>query len=144
MSEQAAAEQMQMPKHGEFCWTEIATGDLEKCQTFYENVFGWDIKKNDNYDVGMDYREFSNGGQAVGGMYELTEEIFGEAEMPPPHFMTYIAVDDVDETARQAFELGGTIIAPPSDIPNTRRFCIIKDPTGAMFSVITLTGGGEK
>lgn len=140
MSEQtAAAEQMQMPKHGEFCWMEIATGDLEKCQAFYENVFGWEFRKNEN--VEMDYREFSNGGRAVGGMYEITAEIFGEAEMPPPHFMNYIAVTDVDETARQAFELGGTIIAPPADIPNTGRFCMIKDPTGAMFTVITLAGG---
>jgi uncharacterized protein len=143
MSEQATAEQMQMPKHGEFCWTEIATNDLEKCQTFYENVFGWEIKKNDNYDAGMDYREFSNGGRGFGGMYEITREIWGE-EMPPPHFMTYIAVDDVDETASQAFELGGTIAIPPTDIPNVGRFCLIKDPTGAMFSAITLTGGGEK
>ena len=147
MSEQATAEQMQMPKHGEFCWTEIATGDLEKCHTFYENVFGWNIKKSDNPDTGMDYREFSGGEgfNSLGGMYELNAEMCGEGkEIPPPHFLTYIAVDNVDETASKAVELGGTILNPPMDIPNVGRFCLIKDPTGAMFSAITLSGGEGK
>ena len=35
MSENAAAEQMAMPKHGEFCWTEIITKDLSQCEKFY-------------------------------------------------------------------------------------------------------------
>ena len=34
MSEQAAAEQMQMPKHGEFCWTEIVSNILRLAQRF--------------------------------------------------------------------------------------------------------------
>ena len=38
----------------------------------------------------------------------------------------------------KAFDLGGTIVMPPTDIPNVGRFCQIQDPTGAVFSVITL------
>ena len=48
MSEKATAEQMAMPKHGEFCWTEISTTNLEACQTFYQELFGWNIKKSEN------------------------------------------------------------------------------------------------
>ena len=76
------------------------------------------------------------GGNALGGIFEMTEECQGE--IPVPHFMNYIAVDDVDDTARQAFDLGGRIVLPPMDIPNVGRFCQIQDPTGAIFSVITL------
>ena len=36
MSENAAAEQMQMPKHGEFCWTEIVTKILTNAQNFIQ------------------------------------------------------------------------------------------------------------
>lgn len=142
MSEQttAAAEQMQMPNHGDFCWTEIATSDLERSHTFYANVFGWNIKKSENAEIDVDYREFSAGSASwsMGGMYEMNDEMCGGREMPP-HFMSYIAVENVDETASKAFELGATIINPPTDIPKVGRFCIIQDPTGGVFSVLTLS-----
>ena len=57
--------------------------------------------------------------------------------------MTYIAVDDVDENAKRAVELGGTVIKAPDDIPNTGRFAIIADPTGAMFSIFKMAEGGH-
>ena len=61
--------------------------------------------------------------------------------LPPPHLMTYIGVDDVDANAARAVELGGTIIRPPMDIPNTGRFAVIQDPTGAIFATFTMAGG---
>src|SRR5690349_6203867 len=30
-----------IPKHGEICWRELATSDLEAAKTFYSNLFGW-------------------------------------------------------------------------------------------------------
>lgn len=140
MSEKATAEQMMMPKHGEFCWTEVATDNLEKCLNFYSEVFGWNIKKSENEEIsGVDYREFSTAGSQVpsGGIYELNEKMC-EGTVPPPHFMNYVAVTDVDESATKAFELGGKIISPPMDIPNVGRFCVVQDPTGASISMITL------
>ncbi|MEO8071863.1 MAG: VOC family protein [Acidobacteriota bacterium] len=52
--------------------------------------------------------------------------------------MSYIAVDDVDAAAEKVTELGGSVRVPPTDILNTGRFCVINDPTGAVFSLITL------
>lgn len=138
MSENAAAEQMAMPKHGEFCWTEIATNNLERCKTFYSEIFGWKIEKSQDSENQMEYLEFSpQAGINCGGMYEINEDM-GEGKSPPPHFMNYIAVDDVDASASKAFDLGGTIVHPPTDIPNVGRFCVVKDPTGATFSILTL------
>lgn len=138
MSEKATAEQMAMPKHGEFCWTEIATTDLERCKTFYSEIFGWKIKQSQNSEIEMEYLEFRpHSGMNCGGIFEMKEEMFG-GTVPPPHFMNYIAVDDVDESASKAFDLGGTIVHPPTDIPNVGRFCVVKDPTGATFSMLTI------
>jgi len=39
MSE-AAAPETGMPTHGAFCWSELATNNLEACRAFYKNVFG--------------------------------------------------------------------------------------------------------
>lgn len=131
------------PGHGEFCWTEIAASDSAMAKDFYTKVFGWTFKDSDATGV-FAYHEFSTGGDyPAGGLYQITPEMCAPGEpLPPPHFMTYIAVDDVDENAKRAVELGGTVIKQPDDIPNTGRFAIIADPTGAMFATFKMAHGG--
>jgi len=127
-----------LPRHGSFCWTEIASTDADKCTAFYNAVFGWEFKGGDANNPGMDYREFTTGGdRPVGGLYQIDLAWFGD-NPPPPHFMTYVAVDDVDENSKLAQELGATIIRGPMDIPNVGRICIIQDPTGAMISTFRM------
>jgi uncharacterized protein len=142
MSENTAAtateqqQQMTMPKHGEVCWTEIATNNLESCRTFYSELFGWQIERSQAVGDEMEYLEFgaADGKCKAGGMYQMGPE-FGDA---PPHWMSYVAVDDVDAAAAKVWELGGKVCVPPSEIPNVGRFCVVNDPTGATFSMITL------
>lgn len=137
-----AAEAMAMPKDGEFCWTEIATSNLEACKSFYANVFGWEMQQSNAIGEEMEYQEFNvPGGQAMGGMFQMSAEMYGGV-LPPPHFVSYVAVDNVDEMASKAFDLGATIVVPPMDIPNVGRFSAIKDPTGAAFHLLHLNDGG--
>lgn len=133
------------PAPGSFCWTEIASSDAAKCKEFYTNVFGWKFKDSDATDGAFAYHEYTTGGDyPAGGLYEITPEMCGEGQpVPPPHFMTYVAVDDVDENAKLAVELGGKIIREPMDIPNTGRFAVIQDPTGAMISTFKMSEGGH-
>ncbi len=127
-----------LPQHGTFCWTEIASNDADKCTAFYNAVFGWEFKSGDSSNSGMDYREFTSGGDnPVGGLYQINPDWFGGSP-PPPHFMTYVAVDDVDENANLAVELGGTIVRGPMDIPNVGRMAIIQDPTGAKIAIFRM------
>lgn len=131
---------MTPPKQGEFCWTELATNKVDECAEFYKNVFGWEIKDSSNSADGMQYREFSvPGGPPMGGMYDM-RQVFGE-NGPPPHFVNYITVDDVEASAAKAVELGGTCCHEPKVIPNVGRFVSIVDPTGAMVILITLNMG---
>lgn len=129
------------PQPGTFCWTEIASSDAEKCKAFYANVFGWKFQDSNASTDGFAYHEYSTPGEdyPAGGLYAITSEMF-PGGAPPPHFLSYIAVDDVDENAKKAVELGGTVIKEPSDIPNTGRFAIIQDPTGAMFATFKMGG----
>lgn len=127
------------PEPGSFCWTEIASSDADKCKSFYSNVFGWNFQDSKVITDGFAYHEFYNGGdQPMGGLYTISREMCGEGELPPPHFLSYVAVDDVDESARLAVELGGSLIKPPDDIPNTGRFAIIQDPTGGMLAMFKM------
>jgi predicted enzyme related to lactoylglutathione lyase len=128
------------PSPGSFCWTEIATTDAAKSKEFFKNVFGWEFSESNA--GGMEYNEFSiGGGYPAGGLYEINAEWFG-GNPPPPHFMTYIAVENVDENAKLAAELGGKL-HKTVDIPNVGRMAIIEDPTGAMFATFTMQEGGH-
>ena len=139
MSQEKGGKERAMPKHGEICWTEIATTNLDQIDAFYDSLFGWKIKSDNNAE--FEYRHFEDGrGEDVGGMYEMNPEMFG-GHAVPPHFMTYIAVDDVDEAVEKAKSMGAEVQREPMDIPGTGRMAVIKDPLGAVFAVITLSGG---
>jgi len=126
-----------LPKEGTFVWTEIASNDADKCQAFYETIFGWKFKSGDNSNSGMDYREYTTGGDnPVGGLYQINPEWFG-GNPPPPHFMIYVAVDNVDANAELAKELGGKV-HKVLDVPNVGRMAIIEDPTGAMIATFRM------
>lgn len=137
MSEQATAQQekeQMMPAHGSICWTELGTRDFEAAKKFYSELLGWEFKQSAAVSE-MKYEEYSSGGRPYGGIYQMGEE-FGEM---PSHWMSYVAVDDVDASAKQVEALGGKICVPPTDI-SVGRFCVINDPTGATISLITLKG----
>jgi hypothetical protein len=129
--------------HGSFCWNELSTSDDDAAIRFYTELLGWEVKKSEaaascegSEAPPMVYNEIVVGGRHVGGIYKMGPESGGA----PPHWMSYVAVDDVDAKAAQVTALGGTVRVPPTDIPDTGRFCVINDPTGATISLITLKG----
>ena len=121
-----------IPKHGEICWQELATGDLNAAKTFYQGLFGWNLEKSKVST--MDYTEIYVDDRPIGGMMEMTEE-WGDPK-PPPHWMTYIAVDDIDATVEKIKQHGGGVCIPPFDAPNVGRISVVNDPSGSAFSVI--------
>jgi predicted enzyme related to lactoylglutathione lyase len=54
----------------------------------------------------------------------------------PNYWDVYFAVDDADATATKATEEGGQIMVEPFDIPPVGRSAVLKDPLGAVFSVL--------
>ena len=128
-----------IPAFGAFCWNELATTDAEAAKRFYAGLFGWSFKEGDF--AGASYSEIVVGGQPIGGIHQMGAD-WGE-NPPPPHWMAYVAVADVDATARLVEELGGKVCVPPTDIPTVGRFSVINDPAGATLSIITLAGAND-
>ena len=127
-----------IPAHGTFCWNELATNNLEAARKFYTELLGWKLHTSDA--AGMNYIEIEAAGRRVGGMYQTTPEMGGQM---PPHWMAYVAVDDVDALAARVESLGGRVCVPPTDIPKVGRFSVINDPAGAVLSIIKLSGAHE-
>lgn len=119
-------------KHGAFSWNELATPDPEAAKKFYGTLFGWKFEER---DMGhMVYNIAKVGDDRVGGIMKACEGM-------TPMWCSYITVDNVDETAKQAAELGGKVIMGPQDIPEVGRFVILLDPQGILISAITYVSG---
>ena len=122
------AEQYAFPA-GTICWHEINTPNAEQAKQFYGQMFGWKITP---IEMGnFTYHMLNQGGKDFGGIMEMKGP---EWQGVPPHWMMYIAVDDVDAAAKHVAELGGKVCVPPTDI-SVGRFAVVNDPFGAVFSL---------
>lgn len=139
-TKKAKPEAMAKPKHGEFMWNELMTRDDERAMDFFAKVLGW---THDDWPMGPGmpaYRLMKCGSdKSVAGMMKMTEPQF--PPQVPAHWCGYIAVDNVDRRAELVKANGGELIHGPDDIPQVGRFCIIKDPTGAVVALMTPEGG---
>lgn len=115
---------------GPFGWSELATRDTARAQSFYTELFNWTAEP----DPQSRYTEFQVGGRSIAGMMEMMPQ-HGDA---PAHWMPYVMVDDCDAIARKATDLGGTSCVPPRDIENVGRFAVFADPAGAVLAVIKM------
>ncbi len=53
----------------------------------------------------------------------------------PALWLVYITVEDVDRTAARVVELGGEIIREPRSAGGQARYCVIRDPAGAVCAL---------
>lgn len=116
---------------GTLCWNELATRDRVAAGTFYTRLFDWNA---DTREGPVTYTTFRRGDRRGAGMLEMNEQMEGI----PPHWMPYFAVADCDAAAARAGELGAQTLHGPADIPEVGRFAVIRDPQGAVFSIIHL------
>jgi predicted enzyme related to lactoylglutathione lyase len=117
-------------EHGAFIWSELITPDPAAVAAFYETVTGLHLISADPGD-GSSYSGFSLDGTVAtmlaGTMAPMMPNM-------PTVWNVYIGSDDVDATAAKVVELGGSVMAPPFDIP-VGRMSVLVDPQGAVFSV---------
>lgn len=123
-----------MPKHGEICWRELNTQNLDKAKKFYQEFLGWTLEQSKV--TNQEYPEIHIGGKAVGGMMQITKDWGENWEEIPSAWMNYIAVDDCDTIVEKVKENGGKVCVPPFDAPKVGRISVVGDPNGATFSVI--------
>jgi uncharacterized protein len=119
-------------RHGMFSWYELMTGDLEGSKKFYTELMGWTLEEFP-MEEGESYWVVKVGEEEMGGIMRTPPA----SEGTPPHWGAYITVDNVDGCAKKAGQLGGKVLAPPTDIPQVGRFALLQDPQGAAFAIIT-------
>ncbi len=118
--------------HGNFAWNELMTPDVEKAKAFYAATIGWAIEAmpmpNGTYWIAK------IGGKPVAGIMDMTGMV---PPGTPPHWFSYLEVDDVDARIKSIAAQGGKVMRPPFDIADVGRIAIVADTTGAVLGLMT-------
>jgi predicted enzyme related to lactoylglutathione lyase len=122
-----------MAEHGSFYWNELTTSDVKTAKKFYKATLGWTFDKMKMGNGGT-YTVIKSGDKMVGGMFDTTGT---EMVSLPEHWLSYIAVDDVDKRVVKAKKAGAKVMRPPFDVPGVGRIAIIKQPGGGMVGWMT-------
>ncbi len=119
--------------HGTFYWNELMTRDVERAKKFYADILGWTFAPMPMPDGGT-YWLANSGSQMAGGMFELKGPEFDGV---PESWMSYLAVDDVDQRVAKAVEAGAKLMKPIFDVPGVGRIAILMQPGGAGIGWMT-------
>ncbi len=108
-------------------WVDLGSPDLAKAKEFYGGLFGWECPEGPAEAGG--YSVCTLHGKTVAGLGPQMNPDF------PPVWMTYVNVDDADNTAAKASAAGGTVFAGPMDVMDVGRMAVLADPLGAVFGL---------
>jgi uncharacterized protein len=106
---------------------EIPAANVEAAGKFYQELLGWKITHDDK----MNYSMWEAGDGSGGGFPEVSQDA------PAGHVLVYIHSDDIEADLKKVEELGGTVIHPKMEIPNTGWFGLFQDPTGNVLGLYT-------
>lgn len=121
--------------HGNFAWRELYTRDVEAAKAFYSATAGWTFQGMATPQQDRTYWVAISGGKPIAGILDMR----GIApETDPPHWLSFLEVDDLDQRLSDIQSSGGKIARQPFDVPNFGRMAIGADPTGAFIGWVTL------
>ncbi|MDE0114733.1 MAG: VOC family protein [Albidovulum sp.] len=123
--------------HGTIYWSELMTRDFEGAKRYYADICGWTFGSMEGME-GMDDTYMIAFGEdpsmplcGIGDMDKMQLD-----KNVPPHWFTYIAVDDVDAVVEKTRSAGGNVIREPFEVSNVGRIAIVTDPTGAAIGYV--------
>jgi predicted enzyme related to lactoylglutathione lyase len=100
---------------------QLNTGDPERAQRFYSDVFGWRFEQVSQEPA---YWGLYNGDRLNGGM--MRQE--------PAAWLVYFGSESVGDDAGRVTDLGGRVVVPPTPVPSGL-FLVAQDPQGAFFAL---------
>jgi uncharacterized protein len=117
---------------GAFSWIELATTDQSGAKNFYTSLFGWSVTE---FPIGPQdvYTIFRQQDREAAAGYTMRPD--ERAQGIPSHWNLYVTVDNADQAASKAAELGGKVLQPAFDVMDAGRMAVVQDPTGAVLMV---------
>ncbi|HUP60967.1 MAG TPA: VOC family protein [Thermoanaerobaculia bacterium] len=120
-----------MTNIGTVGWIDLTVPDADAIRDFYRDIVGWTTS---DVDMGgyNDYCMVVPGSeQAVAGVCHAR----GTNAGLPAQWLIYINVADLDQSIKSCTDRGGTILAGPKTMGEQGRYCVIRDPAGAVAAL---------
>jgi hypothetical protein len=115
---------------GTLGWMDLTVDDAEGVRDFYKEVVGFS-----HSDVPMgEYSDFCMNPPAGGDPTCGVCHARGSNDDLPPVWIPYFIVEDIDKGIAACTAKGGSIVAGPKSMGQAR-YCIIKDPAGAVCAI---------
>lgn len=118
---------------GAFIWADLTVPNAEEVKDFYSAVIGWKpepVKMGEYNDYSMNSPET---GRTIAGVCHSR----GMNADLPHQWLVYFTVKDVDKSAEICLHNGGKIIAGPRKMGQYGKYCVIKDPAGAVAALFS-------
>ena len=110
-----------------FVHIELHTNDLARAKEFYSKLFSWKLQDMP-MPGGGSYTMIDVGGGTGGGM------MVNQAPGTPPHWMSYVGVDDINAATRKAKDLGAKVVVDVMEVGQYGIMSVITDPPGATLA----------
>ncbi|MPZ98096.1 MAG: VOC family protein [Dehalococcoidia bacterium] len=123
-----------LARHGKVSYLEIPAVDVSRSAAFYEAVFGWSVRRQD------DARHADRAGFDDAAHDLIGALVTGLEPSNDAGFLPYIYVEGIDAALERVVEQGGEVVAPVAPEGNLwiARF---RDPAGNLLGVWQ---GGER
>jgi uncharacterized protein len=115
-------------KVGSVSWADLTVENADEIRDFYSQVVGWQ-------PVGLEMGGYSDYCMNEPGTDKSVVGICharGANRDLPAQWLIYITVEDLDKSISKCVELGGEVINGPRQMGNQGRYCVIRDPAGAV------------
>jgi uncharacterized protein len=111
---------------------EVIGKDGAKLQSYYSELFGWEINADNPMSYGIIQREgnTSEDGNGIGG------GVAGGPDGYEGHVTFYVAVPDIEAALQKAESLGGTRIMGPEKVMDSIELGQFADPEGHVIGLV--------
>ena len=117
---------------------EVIGKDGKALNSYYSELFGWDVDANNPMGYGMVQREGNTNAEGIG--------IGGGIGVGPEgyegHVTFYIEVPDVEAALAKAESLGGSRVMGPEQVMEQVEIGLFNDPEGHTIGVMSGSGSG--
>jgi uncharacterized protein len=112
-----------------FVHVELNTPDPQKAQSFYSELFQWQLENVPNPTVPTGTYTMIKVGKGTGG------GIMKQVPNGPSGWLAYVEVDDIRAATTKAKSLGGEVMKDVTEVAGMGWLSFIRDPTGAVLGL---------
>jgi predicted enzyme related to lactoylglutathione lyase len=116
-------------EHGQVLWLDLVTEDAAAASDFYAALFGWDIEPRRDDVLIASYQ-----GREIAGIVQIGDALPGTSEA---QWLVGIVTRDLEKSVAAARREGASVLRTITEVPDSGRYAVIRDPQGAVFIVGT-------